>query len=108
MLLRVRTLLLVAEGIGIGIRRHRYPCLAMGMIRWVDSNATCSDRSPRILPLVGRIIRLLVLNTKFSQKDNVNNSVLFVAGTEGDERLSRLIGQDTDELNHGNKNYTTC
>jgi hypothetical protein len=44
MLLRVRTLLLVAEGIGIGIWRHRHPCLAMGMIRWVDSNATCSDR----------------------------------------------------------------
>ena len=33
MLLRVRTLLLVAGGIGIGIWRHRHPCLAMGMIR---------------------------------------------------------------------------
>jgi hypothetical protein len=49
-----------------------------------------------------------VLKTKFSQKDNVNNSTLFVAGTEEDERMSRLIGQETDELNHGNKNYTTC
>jgi hypothetical protein len=75
MLLRVRTLLLVAEGIGIGIWRHRHPCLAMGMIRWVDSNAICSDRSPRFLPLVGRIIRLLVLKTKFSQRDNVNNII---------------------------------
>jgi hypothetical protein len=53
-------------------------------------------------------IRLLVLKTKFSQKDNVNNSTLFVAGTEADERMSRLIGQETVELNHGNKNYTTC
>jgi hypothetical protein len=88
----------VAEGIGIGIRRHRYPCLAMGMIRWVDSYATCSDRSPRILPLVGRIIRLPVPKPKFSQKDDVNNSTLFVAGTEEDERMSRLIGQETLEL----------
>lgn len=94
MLLCVRTLLLVAEGIGIW--RHRHPCPAMGMIRRVDSNATCSNRSPRFLPSNGRIMRKrLVLKTKFSLKSNFNSSTLFVADTEEDERMSRLIGQGT-------------